>query len=155
MANFFPQNFAPPSAARKGGFTLVEVTLAVGIAAFAVLSMLGVMAVGMTTMKSAVNDTVHTQITREVVGDLRQANFTQLTNASTVSTWQWDFDNRGLPLDRNNQNKIYAATVAVNPAQLSGGAQNPNLLLVNVTIRNLTEPEHPHVVSTFIANNGQ
>lgn len=122
-----------------------------GIASVALLSMLGVMAVGMNTMRSAVDTTVQTQIFQEVIGTLRQADYTRL---SDETAWSWGFDERGLPVN-DPASKIYQATVEVSPARLSGGEANPDLLRVRVLISNTAEPNNIRQITTFIANNGQ
>ena len=141
-----------PSARRSryGGFTLVEVTLAIAIASFSILSMLGVVAVGMSTMRSAIDATVQAQITQEVISSLRRADFSTLQD---LEQNRWSFDDRGLPME-SAEGAIYGASVDMEPANLSGGSSNPNLLRVVVSITQISEPGQPRLVSTFIANNG-
>jgi uncharacterized protein (TIGR02598 family) len=141
----------PRFPASQKAFTLVEVTMAIGISSFAILSMLGVLAVGMKTMRGAIDTTVQAQITQDVVGTLKQADFSTLSNASS---WAWKYDDRGVAV-QNEAAKVYGASVELAPVSLSGGNANPNLLKVIVSINNLTEPGNPHVFSTFISNNGQ
>jgi uncharacterized protein (TIGR02598 family) len=144
----------PPLSGCFGAFTLIEVTIALGISSFAILSILGVMAVGMRTMGGAVDATVQAQITNDVVGNLKQVNFTELTKAG--SSLAWRYDDRGLSVgNTGTAEEVYSASAEILPATLSGGSANPNLVRVSILISKISEPARPYIFSTFIANNGQ
>jgi uncharacterized protein (TIGR02598 family) len=53
------------------GFSLVEVTLALGIAAFCLITLLGLLPLGMETNQSAVSQTAAASVLSSVVADLR------------------------------------------------------------------------------------
>lgn len=139
----------PPTLSSRA-FTLVEVTMALGIASFAILSMLGIMVVGLNTMRGAIDTTVQAQIVQQVVGSLKQANFSTLS----TNAWSWKYDDRGVVV-KTDDAKVYSASVQVANATLSGGTQNANLVKATVTISNLAEPGRPYIFSTYVANNGQ
>jgi uncharacterized protein (TIGR02598 family) len=65
----------------KSGFSLVEVTLALGIAAFCLIAVFGLLPVGVQTNRNATSQTAATNILAAVVADLRA---TPLTNATSV-----------------------------------------------------------------------
>lgn len=54
----------------SSGFSLVEVTIAIGILSFSILMMLGLMPAGLTTMRNAMSSTIETQIVRQIGGEL-------------------------------------------------------------------------------------
>ena len=62
-------------------FSLVEVTLALGIAAFCLIAIFGLMPVGVQTNRNATSQTAATNITTAVVADLRAT-----PKANTTST---------------------------------------------------------------------
>jgi uncharacterized protein (TIGR02598 family) len=62
-------------------FSLVEVTLALGIAAFCLIAIFGLMPVGVQTNRNATSQTAATSITAAVVADLRAT-----PKANTTST---------------------------------------------------------------------
>jgi uncharacterized protein (TIGR02598 family) len=62
-------------------FSLVEVTLALGIAAFCLIAIFGLMPVGVQTNRNATSQTAATNITAAVVADLRAT-----PKANTTST---------------------------------------------------------------------
>jgi type II secretory pathway pseudopilin PulG len=65
---------APQAAsAGKAGFTLVEVCLAVGIIAFAVLPLLGLLSIGLNSYRNAVVRARATQVLNQIANALRRA----------------------------------------------------------------------------------
>ena len=64
----------------------MEVTLALGIMAFALLAVFGLLPVGMNTFRSAMNTSVGGQIAQRVINDAQQADFNQLITDSTGAT---------------------------------------------------------------------
>src|SRR5213080_4759006 len=66
---------------RTGAFSLVEVTLALGVAAFCLIAVFGLMPVGLQTNRNATSQTAATNIMAAVVADLRAT-----PTAATTST---------------------------------------------------------------------
>lgn len=52
-------------------FSLVETVLAIGLVAFGLVSLLGLMPVGLSTFRSAMNHSISSEIVGQVVSDLR------------------------------------------------------------------------------------
>src|SRR5262249_20906853 len=80
----------------SSGFSLVEVTLALGIAAFCLLAVFGLMPVGVETTRNATSQTAATNIMAAVVSDLRATPTTTNTSSQfcirfgTVATLYFD-----------------------------------------------------------------
>jgi len=55
------------------GFSLIEVTLALGVAAFCLIAVIGLMAVGLKTQQASVQQTKANAIISQIVADLRAA----------------------------------------------------------------------------------
>jgi Tfp pilus assembly protein PilV len=55
------------------GFSLVEITLAIGVAAFCLLTVLGLLAVGLQTQQASIQQTTANQILSQVAASLRAA----------------------------------------------------------------------------------
>ena len=55
------------------GFSLVEVTLALGVAAFCMIAVLGLIPVGHSTQQTSIRQSAANGITSEIIGDLRAA----------------------------------------------------------------------------------
>ena len=82
------------------GFSLVEVTLALGVAAFCLLALFGLMPVGVQTNRSATSQTAATNIMAAVVSDLRATPTTSSTSSQfcirfgTATTLYFDSEGR-------------------------------------------------------------
>lgn len=62
----------------RHGFSLVEVTLAMGIISFAILTVMALMPVGLSTMRSAMDQTTETQIIRQLGGEILLTPFSEI-----------------------------------------------------------------------------
>jgi uncharacterized protein (TIGR02598 family) len=60
-----------PPVRRTAGFSLVEVTLALGVAAFCLIVMMGLLPAGLKTQQASAQQTIANEITSEILGDLR------------------------------------------------------------------------------------
>jgi len=69
-----------PADLRRGGFSLIEVVLALGLVSFALLPMIGVLSVALGVSSSAGDDTALAAMSAQVLADLRAAPFDALGN---------------------------------------------------------------------------
>src|SRR6266496_4063891 len=76
-----------PFADRASAFSLVEVTLAIGVAAFALIAVFGLLPVGVQTNRNATSQTAATNITAAVVADLRATPTTSSTSSQFAITF--------------------------------------------------------------------
>ncbi|MBC8002242.1 MAG: hypothetical protein H7X97_06610 [Opitutaceae bacterium] len=65
------------------GFSLVEITLALGIASFALMAIMGLLSLTLTTSKSSMDDTLLAKMTGDLVNTLRKQDFSNIQNAAT------------------------------------------------------------------------
>jgi len=70
---------------KKGAFSLVEVTLALGVAAFCLIAVFGLMPVGVQANRNATSQTAATNIIAAVVADLRATPATNPPGVATTS----------------------------------------------------------------------
>lgn len=63
-----------------GGFSLVEVTIAMGIVSFALVTLLGVVPVGLIATQDAMRQTARSQIIKQISSDLGMMPFAKLGN---------------------------------------------------------------------------
>jgi len=135
-ASFSNSRFALTKAARrasrrKGGFSLVEVVIAMGIIAFALVPMLGLVPMGLVTSRQAIDTTIEAQIVQQMTGQAQQTDFSSLgTMASTTVTW---FDANGNVTTAANA--IYKASFSA-PANttLPGGTSTTRLDTITIYI---------------------
>src|SRR5687767_4065395 len=59
----------------RGGFSLVEVVLAIGVVSFAFVAILGLVPAGMSQFRQAIDTAVCAQIAQRVIGDAQQTDF--------------------------------------------------------------------------------
>jgi len=142
----------------RSGFSLIEVTIAIGIVGFAVLALVGTLGVGSRTLGSAVSYSMQAQITQNVMGSLKLSDFSVLTNTSP-NGWNGAnlyFDERGVSTT-NSSLAIYTATVNITtPITISGAASgNTNLARATLSIVKNNNTNNTYTVATYIANNGQ
>ena len=67
---------------KASGFTLVEVSIAVGILAVALVALLGLMPAGMTNFRKAMDISTTAQIAQRILLDMQQADFDQIVDAA-------------------------------------------------------------------------
>jgi len=60
------------------GFSLIEIAIALGILAFALIPVLGLMPIGLTTLRDTVDTTVSARIAQTVVNQAQQADYNSL-----------------------------------------------------------------------------
>lgn len=125
-------------------FSLVEVTLALGIVAFSLVTLLGVMPMGLSTFHKAVETSVSSQIVQQVVTDVEQTDFGSLTSSTTGVTQLGlrYFDDQGNELpSATSPGAIYQVNVVVNTTPVfSGGNSAATPSLACLTIDIVTNP---------------
>jgi uncharacterized protein (TIGR02598 family) len=84
---------------RAAAFSLVEVTLALGVAAFCLIAIFGLMPVGVQTNRNATSQTAATNIIAAVLADLRATPTASTTSSQFAITFGSDktfyFDSQG------------------------------------------------------------
>lgn len=85
---------------RRAGFSLIEVTLAIGIVAFAFISLFGLVPTGLNVFRASIDTTIGTQIVQEVTDIAQQTDYPTLTNNNSASTYlpangYWFYDEQG------------------------------------------------------------
>jgi len=106
------------------GFSLVEVTLALGVAAFCLLAVFGLLPIGLKTQQSAIEQTAATRIVSAAASDLRNTARTATTSslfainipantASSSSELFFDIEGRFSPAI--GANSRYRLTITFSP----------------------------------------
>lgn len=110
----------PPRSRGRAGFSLIEVTIAMAIAAVAVVSLLGLIPAGMNTMRDAGDEAIMARIHQQILNELQVADFDTLdTSYDELEVY---FDSQGEELGDNRGSgspkkgsfeHIYSARVSV------------------------------------------
>jgi len=71
------------------GFSLVEVTLAIGIISFSLLTVLGLMPVGLTTLRQATEQTIESQIVQKIGSEAQLTSYSKLASSFSGKTFYY------------------------------------------------------------------
>ena len=113
---------------RAEAFTLVEVVLSLGICSFALVSMMGLMAIGTTTLRQSMDYNTEATIAQQLTGEAQMLNYSYVTNQSSPyrSNFQNNryFDVSGAELTNSPRpsSYVYVATLTVNSCTLPGAS---------------------------------
>lgn len=136
----------------RGGFSLVEVVLAIGVVAFAFIAIFGMLPTGMGISRQAMDASVGSQIAQRVINDAQQTDFSELlkdasgkTIAGTNQTGRKAvryFDDQGGELTEASRHlAIYHVNTRIMPATAmpkvgTSNADNVHLAIVTVQVAN-------------------
>lgn len=128
------QRAFPPEAAwrnrRKRAFSLVEVTLAIGIIAFAFVAIFGLVPIGLGSFRAALDTSVRAQIAQRLATEAQQTDFDTLLKDAKRLRY---FDDEGTEVSENAS--IYTVgTELVATTALPVDAVSDNLLTLTVKI---------------------
>ncbi len=105
-------------------FSLVELTLAIGIAAFCLIAVFGLMPVGVQTNRNATSQTAATNVIAAVVADLRATPTTNATSSQFAITFGTAktlyFDGAGQAATSLGADSRYQLNITWNPSAPTG-----------------------------------
>jgi len=168
---------------KERAFTLVEVAIAFAVLAFAMITLLGLLPLALTTFRETKRDTMHANILQYITSAANLTPYTNLSPTSTtpfaVSTTPWTFDDQGEVIYNGTTTStdtspvIYKAYITVtanstntttnpnNEALLPGYTFNTtatpstNTYLLTVEIVDTDQPTRPTVNTIVVANMGK
>lgn len=130
-----------PKVNRPNGFSLPEVTIAVGIAALGLVALLGLMPQGLEMARKTGELAAHRQIVEQITRDLEQTSWTDLQNMAAATSGQVKtFSEQGIAVPLGDVNTSYVVNVRIFDltAQLpqgNGGAARNEPFLRKVVTR--------------------
>ena len=86
-------------------FSLIEVTLAIGILSVAILPLVALLPVGLNMHRQAIDSTVSTQIVSSVTHELEQTSFSEFTAGQVIG---YCFDEQGTLLASGTPSTVFA-----------------------------------------------
>lgn len=130
------------SGARDGrsGFSLVEVTIAIGIVSFALVTLLGVVPVGLIATQQAMRQTARSQIIKQISSDLGMMPFREI-GGYLASEQYFDY-NGDRSLGTNDRTFIATMTNALPsyPGSSNLSGLDGHLIRVVIKVRRIAEP---------------
>ncbi|HSI84536.1 MAG: Verru_Chthon cassette protein B [Candidatus Methylacidiphilales bacterium] len=93
----------------SAGFTLVETVLALGVVAFSMMGILGMLIVGLTSFREAVNATAESQIVQSVSNDILLTDYSFLMSKEYPYTRY--FDEQGNEVPSGDTGRYFEAEV--------------------------------------------
>jgi len=108
---------------QRDAFSLIEVTIALGLLAFAILPVIALLPIGLEMQRSANQGTIETQILQRLTGHYASTEFAELQKLATSSPDKWFFTVDGREVDEADFDRIYDAQVSVQfPLELPASA---------------------------------
>jgi uncharacterized protein (TIGR02598 family) len=134
-------------------FSLIEVAIALGIFAFSMIPIIGLVSSGMKILRNSMDDTIQVDIARKTVGEAMRVPYTNLTSAFDNKSFY--FDDEGVQQASSNAQTIFVASHSVaNPPSLVTADTNIAQLL-RVTVRHFADTNNKTVYSQLILNTAQ
>lgn len=121
---------------RAGGFTLVEVTIAIGIVSFALLGLIGLLPAGLGALRDSAEQTMNAQIVRRISGDLMVQSFASRADFSSFSGATLYFDEEAQVLG-NSFGARYRAIVDVHDPSLPGVESTTDKAILSSSLKRL------------------
>jgi uncharacterized protein (TIGR02598 family) len=94
-----------PQLPRTAGFSLAEVTMAIGVISVSLLTMLGMMPTGLNSFKDATDSTIGAQIAQQVAADTRLTPYPDLPKLLNVTMAYDEAGSRQLVVDARTRYK--------------------------------------------------
>jgi len=153
------EGVAPKKALNQSaGFSLPEVTMAVGIASMAIVLLLGLIPSGLSSIRDASVTLSETRIFQQIVGEIQGADWgvssgdgsggpMSYSNLPAYNGMRRFFDDQGTPLTENQAGSLrlsYVARVTLNAngsgVAVPGGAVSPNMVAVTIDVASIPDP---------------
>jgi uncharacterized protein (TIGR02598 family) len=127
---------------RKAAFSLVEVTIALGIIGYALVLLMGMLPVGLNTFRASMDATIGSQIVQKVAGDMQQADFTTISSYDNTNMY---YNGDGTYVGINGTNRVYDVLVTLSKSggvygTLLPGTTTASTNLVTATIKVANNP---------------
>lgn len=139
-----------------GGFSLIEVTLAIGIVSFALLAIIGVLPIGLVNAQQSIRQTTYSHMISRISSDLSLVPFSELSEGRDIY-----FDSDGLQM-ASAENATFCADIrpgqqgAAYPGSERLDDLQAHLKNVTVSIKRLVASDTDgYKTVIFVANSGR
>ena len=125
--------------ARRSGFSLIEVVLAIGIVSFAFVALFALVPAGLTIFRQAMDTTIGSQIVRRIINEAQQTDYQTLTAASATERY---FDDQGNEVETMNDSIYTVAITVTAPTTLPNTSTPDSTSLATVIVKLANNPGH-------------
>lgn len=143
--------WAPGSS--QHGFSLIEVTIALGVFAFAMIPIIGLVSSGMKSLRGSMDDGVRGEIVRKVVAEAGRVPYTNLS--TEFNNRLFYFDDEGVQQASSNAQTIFVASNSIAPPPPLVTADTNIAQLLRVTVQHFADTNNKTVYSQLILNTAQ
>lgn len=136
----------------SGGFSLVEVTLALGIVAFAMIPLLALLPAGLSASHASMENTIFTQVISRISSDVQKLPFSKV---DTYAGQTLTFDANGVKTDKDVVYKVTMKSLAPSypgAEQLSG--IKSQFKQIEITISPSTVERALYITTIPVSNSG-
>jgi uncharacterized protein (TIGR02598 family) len=122
------------SSRQSGGFSLIEIVIAIGLAAFAIVGLIGLMPQGLTTLKQSRSDSLRAEILKSVANTAKQTDFSLISSLNGTNFY---FDADGVLVTSGSPDALYQAVLGTNSANVPASGSSytlPGAIEVSVNI---------------------
>lgn len=161
-----------PLPQRKQSFSLIECVVALGIVAFAFVTLVGLLPSALQQFKTSRQESVQSEVVKYIDTQIQETPFTNLVNAQSagvnpgLQNGQFGFDDEGFPVATYGAtNQVYAALTAVtNGVTVPSSAGTATLTAMDsITVTLLKQPatassanaQTNAVITLYASNRGQ
>jgi uncharacterized protein (TIGR02598 family) len=130
----------------------VETALAMGVIGFGLIGLLGLMPIGMSSYRDAVDRTAETQIFQGLNARIQQTDYSEL-NAAWPKNEAYSFDDRGIQVAKGAG--LYTAEVEIADPPTLLGAASKDVSTVRVVITNKTDANRKSRFISYVSDNGR
>lgn len=117
-----------PAPARRSGFSLVEIVVAVGIVATVMVALLGMIPTGLNTVNDAAHTMSEIRIAQQLLGEMQSAEWEELRDWESGGPYYYDQEGNEVE-NASSPGRVYTAVVELkNPPTLPGGRDQNNYL---------------------------
>lgn len=103
----------------SAGFSLVEVTLSIGVLACAVLPLVALMPQGVDTLHASIRQNAEARIQQEIVGRLTSTDWAATNDLAKLDQSRWFFTDYGAPVE-DAADAHYTVVLEINNPSLPG-----------------------------------
>lgn len=136
------------------GFTLVEVTIALGLVSFSLVGLMGMLPVGLSNFREAMEIQTQTRIAQQIAAELQLTPFQTISDGTFQTAFPRFYNDEGASVGAAES--VYTVTAAApGSLELPGGQVNPNTLLLTFGIGKKSAPGRAGAFSLVASNTGQ